>query len=374
MICFDVPSEGESLQCGGSSGHTICRECLSKHWVQACAKGGAYETERTDPKSGVVSAKGEVPCPCFAVEHLGGCAAGALPEPTATGSVRHLFTAECVKIFDATAARLATSALGSDAVMECPECKDQVYVLDDSGNRLQMGSCCQCSTLLCVACNCRMHTGQTCDEYRASQVAQATAQSQLQAARQLVEAALLRGQFVPCPECREPKRKDDACVHMTCDDCGCHFCYVCGQDRYPGVRGKGSDYTEANRKDCGCDSDSSYLDKTKRRLNAQRLPDETRGDAALAEFHRRRMARFVRVAQCKVPADVWCRLRDRHSDLLTNVIAGRSIDWDEISSAEHVQTGNGRARAWLGAEEQEFEQAEQAAIQVLAQGKGDERV
>ncbi len=184
----------------------------------------------------------------------------------------------------------------------------------------------------------------------------------------------MRGQFVPCPGCREPKRKDDACVHMTCDDCGCHFCYVCGQDRYPGVRGKGSDYTEANRKDCGCDSDSSYLDKTKRGLNAKRLPNETRGDAALVEFHRRRMASFVRVAQRKIPAEVWRRLRDRHYDLLTNVIAGRSIDWDEISKARHVQTGNGHARARLRAEAQEFEQSEQDAIQVLAQGKRDERV
>jgi hypothetical protein len=61
---------------------------------------------------------------------------------------------------------------------------------------------------------------------------------------------------------------------------------------------------------------------------------------ALMEFHRRRMAYFVRMVKFMIDPDVWTQLRQQHPDMLQDVIGGRSITWDEIDTAEYPPIGN----------------------------------
>ena len=44
------------------------------------------------------------------------------------------------------------------------------------------------------------------------------------------EKAIEASTRVPCPVCGQAGMKDDACTHMTCDNCATVWCYVCGLD------------------------------------------------------------------------------------------------------------------------------------------------
>ncbi len=86
------------------------------------------------------------------------------------------------------------------------------------------------------------------------------------------------------------------------------------------------------------------------RLNASEGP----GDTALAEFHRKRMARFVRLVKEKIDSVMWQNLRSQHPDILTNVFMGRSIRWEELDTAEHPKIGGGNPSQALKVMEQQF--------------------
>jgi hypothetical protein len=77
-------------------------------------------------------------------------------------------------------------------------------------------------------------------------------------------------------------------------------------------------------------------------------------NAALAEFHRQRAARFVRLVKERTDRATWDDLRRQHPELLTNVIMGRSIRWEELDTAEHPQLGQGRPQVTLRGQEQQF--------------------
>jgi len=69
------------------------------------------------------------------------------------------------------------------------------------------------------------------------------------AAELLFDDVLAGAQSVPCPQCGVRVEKDGACMHMSCDLCGTHFCYVCGQET--AVCRRGAD---------GCDEESCYIE------------------------------------------------------------------------------------------------------------------
>ena len=152
---------------------------------------------------------------------------------------------------------------------------------------------------------------------------------------------MLAGQSVRCPACGEATRKDDACMHMRCR-CGTAFCYVCGTPN-PG----------AGLWDCGCDDRGSGIEQQPGWGGfARGERGETPARGALAEFHRRRAARLLRVVAEAVGAEAWAALRARHPGLLGDVVEGRGVAWEEVAGAEHPQFGSGRARwSWAGLEE-----------------------
>ena len=184
--------------------------------------------------------------------------------------------------------------------------------------------------------------------------AEARARDPVNRAYRCVIEALKIGQSVKCPGCGNATRKDDACMHMDCD-CGVHFCYVCGADRYPGVVGKGPDYHARNKVNCGCDANSSYLEN---QLGWSTFGvadrNETPADGALIEFHRRRMSFFVGVVKRVTGDAVWSQLRAAHAEVLHDLIEGRSISWEEVDAAEHPRFGTRTELPLVGAEEEQF--------------------
>ena len=258
--------------------HFMCQDCLSGHVRNACENGGLIEERDGSPA-------GRIPCCLFPQN----CDDGALSE----GRVLAAVSDEARDTFKTALGRLAV---------------DQ-HVREESERRRVEEE----------------HARQTDAEDKA---------------RLCVGDALTVGQSVRCPGCGNPKRKDDACMHMTCD-CGVHFCYVCGADRYPGVRGTGAGYRAENRVNCGCDRPSSYL-QLQPGWSGWEIPgrSESPAQGALYEFHRRRMAYFVGVVKRAIGPGVWGRLRTRFPDLLQDVLEGRSIQWDEVDAAEHPKFGS----------------------------------
>ena len=76
----------------------------------------------------------------------------------------------------------------------------------------------------------------------------------------------------------------------------------------------------------------------------RRRPGESAGAAALAEFHRQRMACFVREVKDAADPEVFEELRFREPELLTGVIDGRGIGWAALEEARHPLVGASKER------------------------------
>ena len=311
VVCYgEFVDLSNGILCQGSSGarsadeetqHFICQGCLSRHVQVACENGGAFE-ERDDSPAGSI--------PCCMFPHR--CNDGALDE----GLMFAAFTEEARESFLRARGRLDVEKYRKEE-----EERQRIF-----------------------------------EEQQARQKKDLAYQARL-----CVIEALTIGQAIKCPGCKNPKRKDDACMHMDCD-CGVHFCYACGADRYPGVLGRGERYRPENKVDCGCDATSIYLQSQPGWSNFAQ-GNERPATGALNEFHRRRMAYFVGVVKRAIEPDVWGDLRETYPHLLQDVIARRSIQWDEVDTAEHPKFG---ARA-----ESTLIQDEERQLQIFVESKLD---
>jgi hypothetical protein len=145
------------------------------------------------------------------------------------------------------------------------------------------------------------------------------ARTQLQCARELITEAMTHGQFTACPECAQMYRKDDQCMHMTCNACRVNFCYVCGQ-RSNEVCSRGRD----------CDRDNCYLQRNPGWDNFA-MNDENAATGALYEFQRQKMRFLIGQAKAKISDEVWESVKVQYPDMLTNVLPnGRCITWAEV--------------------------------------------
>ena len=228
--------------------HFTCTDCLGMHVQTCCEFGGRFEECDGSPA-------GRIPCCLF--PH--GCDDGALPTDD-----------------------LLVALADNGPVMEAYRSADNRLAVDRYRQEEE-------------------------ERRRLQEAEEAKARSPVHQALLCVNEALTIGQSVKCPGCGNAKRKDDACMHMDCE-CGVHFCYCCGADRYPGVVGRGADYRAENKVNCGCDATSIYLQNQPGWSNlamANRGEDASHG--ALIEFHRKRMAHFVRVAKDMIQPNHWVR-------------------------------------------------------------------
>ena len=142
-----------------------------------------------------------------------------------------------------------------------------------------------------------------------------------------VREALFLGSSVACPHCGIRGEKNGACMHITCGNRECRrpWCYCCGRTREVGVPHRCQ----------GCDRQAVYIENFPGWGDLQREQGETQGYAALHEFHRRRVAYFLRCLKEAVPHAPWQEFWRRHFVLLQEVpTPHRSISQVDIETAE----------------------------------------
>ncbi len=281
-ICAEQYPPASGITCRGSTRHFVCFECFCQY-VQTSCGDQSIETAVRNSQSGPETLNEQGTSPPGALPCVffktGGCDDVQIPENGILSALSLHDDGEITKAYLTTMGRVAV----------------EVYRREE--------------------------------EERQAKIRAASA---LEKARLQVQEALRYGQTVPCPGCGIPTQKNHECMHMTCSRCSTPYCYVCGCNRRSGD-GR-----------CGCDSNSSFLERNPG-WDRFGINGESAGEGALAEFHKRRMARFVRVVKERMDSGTWKKLKQEHPTILSGVVRGRSISWEELETAEHPKFGKGQA-------------------------------
>lgn len=265
------------LECSGNDAHGFCRECL-QGYTRANMEPLTGEYERERDQGGLVSRPGELPCPHFI---QGTCNCTAM----APSILRRFVDDDTFDMWRKADVRLGMAELERD------------------------------------------------EQATNEQAAEAKeARTPLDNLRDAVQEALTRGRTVCCPQCFSKGEKDDQCMHIKCASCRTEWCYCCGRRRGGG--------TGCCSRENGCDSTSSYLE-SQPGWSGFAIGEETEGEGAVNELHRKRIAYFLRQLKENTDLVLWGELQTLYPAILTNVPTdGRRIRWDEIDSAEITTFGN----------------------------------
>jgi hypothetical protein len=276
--CYPTPScticheVGTIVSCSGSLRHDFCQHCFQGYIRSSMGLNGEYQRELS--RNGIISSPGCLPCPHFL---SGGCSCDAI-KPSV---IRHCVNDELFDLW-----RQADIRVGM-ARLELEQEKTKAHERDIQEQFTEIGNL-----------------------------------------KHSVIEALTRGVTVCCPQCKTKGEKDDKCMHIRCQSCDSEWCYCCGRRR-------GSNGTrDICSREHGCDSTSPFLESQPGWENFS-LKHENPGEGALHEFHRRRMAYFLKQVKQTTDSSLWAELRTEFPTLLIDTpTAGRKIDWDEIDNAE----------------------------------------
>lgn len=129
--------------------------------------------------------------------------------------------------------------LDGDLMSSCPWCpffctRESNSVAEASFIFCQNPECCKVTCALCVKECVPIDDDDEEDEAVRQGMAEHFECAQKEAAfgplRDELQRAIDRGIKPACPECNHGGIKDDACTHMTCEECHTVWCYVCGLD------------------------------------------------------------------------------------------------------------------------------------------------
>lgn len=268
---------GNACCTSSTTPHYLCDSCFCGYATTQFEPVGAFENERVSPNGGgIVSAPGELPCFLFLT---GECDCPSIPRTM-------------------LAQILSTDEIALEAW--------------ESAKR-------------------RLHQAQHEQERQetdAAQTQRAQEATPVDRLKLLVEDVLNRGGYVACPSCGQHGQKNDACMHMTCPACQTRFCYCCGRQR---DNAGGPRHCASNGS--GCDYPSPYLENHPG-WNGFAKDNESAGTGALNEFHRRRMAYFLRQVKTNQTTELWEAFQQENSTILQDKPTdGRCIQWNEIDVA-----------------------------------------
>ena len=80
---------------------------------------------------------------------------------------------------------------------------------------------CLCGHFYCMKCKMFGHEPLTCDEYKEWEDKIGTTIEDLK------DKEWIKKNTRPCPKCKAAIEKNEGCMHMTCKQCGYHFCWLC---------------------------------------------------------------------------------------------------------------------------------------------------
>ena len=268
------------IECSGHDTHGFCRECFQGYAKANFELNAEYERERN--RGGLVSSAGNLPCPHFI---QGTCNCTDIP----SSMLRRFVDDDTFDMWRQADVRI------SMAVIE----RDQ-------------------------------------QEAEARREEAEEQRTPLENLRDAVQEALTKGGTVCCPQCKTKGEKDDQCMHIKCESCSTEWCYCCGRPR-------GNHRTPLFcSRESGCDSIGPYLESQPGWDNFA-MRDESPGQGALSEFHRLRIAYFLKQLKQSTDEALWAELRAAHPDILSDVpTEGRRVDWDDIDAAEIPTFGETR--------------------------------
>ncbi len=270
LVCSICSVDPVAMECSGSTRHGFCSECFGGYARNNFELNGEYQRHRE--KEGLVSFPGQLPCPYFV---NGTCNCTSIH----TSLIRRFVDDDTFEMWRKTDVRIAVAAF----VKEQEKSKQRESEADEK-------------------------------------------RTPLETLRLVIQEALTKGTTVSCPKCKTKGEKDDQCMHITCQTCGTNWCYCCGRER-------GSEGAAMCTKENGCDATSAYLENQPG-WNRFSIGDESQGQGALHEFHRRRIAYLIKQIKQNTDPELWINLRTQYPDVLDNVPTfGRCIDWDSIDDA-----------------------------------------
>eukprot|EP00930_Biecheleria_cincta_P102125 TRINITY_DN93801_c0_g1_i1.p1 TRINITY_DN93801_c0_g1~~TRINITY_DN93801_c0_g1_i1.p1 ORF type:complete len:531 (+),score=86.31 TRINITY_DN93801_c0_g1_i1:101-1594(+) len=199
-IEFEPEMDGGSLPC--PSGHVMCGDCSSVFVISSLADPLA----NLPPKCSLC--RGEI----------ASCRFEAL-----------LSDEQCTQYLTWLA---MTTLEAGERLVHCTKCP----YFEIRGDTPSLFFCSRCGEGHCYFCKSSLPIVNSDDEddgfedgSKQAEIAEHFACGVLAKNLALIEGALESGEKMPCPGCGLSGRKDDACTHMTCNGCGCRWCYCCGR-------------------------------------------------------------------------------------------------------------------------------------------------
>ncbi|CAI2375473.1 unnamed protein product [Moneuplotes crassus] len=124
-----------------------------------------------------------------------------------------------------------------DKVMSCPFCKYfEIWTIDNSSNYFyckkpgcHKGSCSVCFKEFEIPSSSYVYKQEFEELKSESGMFSHHKCFKHRKAKKAWDKALENGTKRSCPECKVGGVKDDACTHMTCDNCNTVWCYFCGK-------------------------------------------------------------------------------------------------------------------------------------------------
>lgn len=275
-LCLDDFSQPTMNFCAGTQNwHHICTECYRIYLETELAFGGSYEgTRLMGGNSTLVSRPGELPCPFF-LDTADPCDCVALP----VEGIRQI-------------------------LLDNPQIQELFY---------------QASS--------RVSDGQKVPPKSQSENINSPPPSTVQDVYRIVSNVLTKASMMRCPSCGFPGLKDEACMHIRCENpnCATQWCYCCGRHR------RRSD----NSEDCrGCDSSSPHL-QYNQGWGCYKGDNDHPGTGARNEFHRRISRYYIQRVRHETSPELWEAFRRAYPNILTNVpVRGCSISWEELDSPD----------------------------------------
>uniref|UniRef100_A0A6B2LEK7 RBR-type E3 ubiquitin transferase n=1 Tax=Arcella intermedia TaxID=1963864 RepID=A0A6B2LEK7_9EUKA len=204
-ICYDSVNIRDTYTFD-SCFHRFCRDCL-KGYIQV------------EINEGNIQRKGKT----FGLKCPGNTCSNIL----APHDIKNVVDKATYDRYDSMLRDLAIENMSDVSWCPTPGCGNAL--IQDS-HTIPLLVCYTCKHTWCAKCNVPWHFESTCQSYQAW-LEKLRSEKKLKEKKELENDEAykrwIKQYTKPCPKCSSPIDKNGGCNHMTCRNCGYHFCWIC---------------------------------------------------------------------------------------------------------------------------------------------------